>query len=706
MSGLPGARPREAWADLLKGALIVLVVFWHVVLKTYLQVDWRLGAPIPGGWGMVANAVWPWLMPLFLFLSGYFAATALRRRWSRVVRPRILRFLWLFVLWTLIHIAALWAFPDFPTFVPRTLGELVEAMSISPMDTWYLLALAAYFAIAKLTVRIPWLTIAAAGVLSIAVGAGSIEIVSNRGSLLSNLVFFLLGAHLAPRLRRWIGRVPVWLAAVSAGAYAGAFALVGAGGAESVPGVWPALSSLGIVAALCAAPWLVRIHVIARGLTLLGRRTLPIYLLHMPLLALADAALVPVVSDSGGAVQLITAVTLPPLLTGLLVRACLAIARVTERDRFGWLWDLPERGERQAWRAPWRSVLVVALFVAATVALVRASTVAGCGPDIPRVPAAQQGVVSIGAAGDVLMHDVSHGVPDDGGAAHFAAVEEWFTQDLVTANLEQVVSDDTGFVKCADSSACLAFRSAPSTAAALAGFDIVNVANNHTHDYGDEGYAATRAHLLEKGVRSVGDRDEVACTRVGDTVVAMIGFAPYNGMNRVTDLRHVQKVVSAASASADIVVVHSHMGAEGPDASVVRPGRERMFGEERGDVVSFAHTAVDAGADLVIGHGPHTLRGMEFRDGRLIAYSLGNFGGGGVFGAEPETRHGVYLEVTLGREGAFVDGRLRSVTFDHEEGRPRPDPDQAAARLVAEFTKRDLGDAGARVDADGSVSPP
>lgn len=697
---------REAWADVLKGLLIVLVVFWHVVLKTYLQIDWRLGVPIPGVWGLAANAVWPWLMPLFLFLSGYFAARALRRPWSGVVRPRILRFSWLFALWTLIHIAALWAFPDFPTFVPRTLGELLEALSISPMDTWYLLALVSYFIIAKLTVRVPMPAIAAAGALSIIVGAGGIEVVSNRGSLLSNLVFFLLGVHLAPRLRPWIERVPWWLAATSTVAYTAGFALVRATGAESVPGVWPVLSSLGIVAALCLAPWLVRLGILARGLTFVGRRTLPIYLLHMPLLALMDAALVPVVSDSGGAVQLIAAVTLPALLTVVLVPVCILIARATERDRLTWLWDLPERSDRRAWRAPWRSVLVVAFFVLAAIAVVRATSVAGCGPDIPRVPAAEPGVVSIGAAGDVLMHDVSHGVPADGGAGHFAAVEEWFTQDLVTANLEQVVSDDTGFVKCAESSACLAFRSAPSTAGSLTGFDILNTANNHTHDYGDEGYAATREHLAQNGVRAVGDRDEIVCTRIGDTVVAMIGFAPYNGMNRVTDLRNVQKVVAAAAASADIVVVHSHMGAEGPDASVVRPGRERMFGEDRGDVVAFAHAAVDAGADLVIGHGPHTLRGMEFRRGRLIAYSLGNFGGGGVFGAEPETRYGVYLEVRLGRDGVFVDGRVRSVTFEHEEGRPRQDPGQQAARLVAEFTRRDLGAVGARVDADGELSPP
>ncbi len=175
----------------------------------------------------------------------------------------------------------------------------------------------------------------------------------------------------------------------------------------------------------------------------------------------------------------------------------------------------------------------------------------------------------------------------------------------------------------------------------------------------------------------------------------------------MTDLRHVRKVVAAAAASADVVVVQAHMGAEGPNANAVTPGVERMYGENRGDPVAFAHAAVDAGADLVLGHGPHTLRGAEFYKGRLIAYSLGNFGGGGVFGAEQATRYGVYLDVSLHPDGTFArGGRMRSVHFAFDGGVPLPDPDGRAAALVGDFSRRDFPATAPRIAADGALAPP
>jgi hypothetical protein len=148
------------------------------------------------------------------------------------------------------------------------------------------------------------------------------------------------------------------------------------------------------------------------------------------------------------------------------------------------------------------------------------------------------------------------------------------------------------------------------------------------------------------------------------------------------------------------------MGAEGPDANVVRPGDEQMYGEDRGDVMAFSRAAIDAGADVVLGHGPHVLRGMELYEGRLIAYSLGNFSGGGVFGREPATRYGVYLTVSLRPDGSFIQGRLRSVHFEYEGGTPQPDPTGRAAQLVDEFSQRDFPDTAPRIDANGIVAPP
>ena len=83
-------------------------------------------------------------------------------------------------------------------------------------------------------------------------------------------------------------------------------------------------------------------------------------------------------------------------------------------------------------------------------------------------------------------------------------------------------------------------------------------------------------------------------------------------------------------------------------------GRETFYGENRGDLRAFTHTVIDAGADLVWGHGPHVLRGMEVYNGRLIAYSMGNFATYGRFNVRGQQGLGVVLETVLDAEGRFV----------------------------------------------------
>ena len=78
-------------------------------------------------------------------------------------------------------------------------------------------------------------------------------------------------------------------------------------------------------------------------------------------------------------------------------------------------------------------------------------------------------------------------------------------------------------------------------------------------------------------------------------------------------------------------------GAEGADKDPRAVRREIAFGENRGDSRAFAHAAIDAGADLVLGSGPHVLRGVELYRGRLIAYSLGNLAGWHNFGTGGRT---------------------------------------------------------------------
>ena len=159
----------------------------------------------------------------------------------------------------------------------------------------------------------------------------------------------------------------------------------------------------------------------------------------------------------------------------------------------------------------------------------------------------------------------------------------------------------------------------------------------------------------------------------------------------------------AADRVSDVVVVTMHAGAEGREQQHVRPGTERFLGENRGDSVRFAHAVVDAGADLVVGSGPHVLRGMEWYKGRLIAYSLGNFAGYDVFSlGGPLSTSGI-LRVTLDGAGLYETGRLVP-THMVGPGLPALDPSEAAHGLVRTLSRDDFGSRGVKVSSDGIIS--
>ena len=181
---------------------------------------------------------------------------------------------------------------------------------------------------------------------------------------------------------------------------------------------------------------------------------------------------------------------------------------------------------------------------------------------------------------------------------------------------------------------CFAFQAPPSYAEALAwsGIDLVNVANNHSNDYLTRGFQQTQQALKKVGVAYAGLPNKVTIVDVRGVRVAVMGFSPYPWSAPLNDIPVAAKLVRRAAAEADVVIVLMHAGAEGADKIHTPYGPEYAFGEDRGSVRAFAHAMVDAGADLVLGSGPHVIRGIERYDNHLIAYSLGDFAGWHNFG--------------------------------------------------------------------------
>ncbi|WP_430781275.1 CapA family protein [Actinoplanes sp. G11-F43] len=319
--------------------------------------------------------------------------------------------------------------------------------------------------------------------------------------------------------------------------------------------------------------------------------------------------------------------------------------------------------------------------------------------------------ISLSATGDIIMGDAPNRLPADGGDGFFDSVTASLEADLVMGNLEQPLTGDTGTSKCGTPKRpnCFAFRSPPSYAGHLkdAGFQLLNTANNHSKDYGPKGYQNTVEALEGAGLEHTGAEDQITVVDVKGVKVAVVGFSPYAGANNLNDLPAATAVIKKAAGQADLVVVQVHMGAEGSDRTHVKPGNELYFGENRGNPIKFSRTVIDAGADLVVGHGPHVLRGMEFYKGRLIAYSLGNFAGGGrTLSRDGVLKYSGVLHVSLTREGTYAGGKFVSTYLD-DNGVPTRDKNGDRGRkMVAQLSEADFDGTGAVIGADGSIKAP
>jgi hypothetical protein len=326
--------------------------------------------------------------------------------------------------------------------------------------------------------------------------------------------------------------------------------------------------------------------------------------------------------------------------------------------------------------------------------------------------------ITIAAVGDVMLGSPfpndSRMPPNDGADILKAVTPILSAADIAFGNMEGPiidggVSEKCGTPKPGEPIRCYAFRMPTRFAKNLkaAGFDVMSVANNHASDFGDAGRASTRKALDELGIKHAGsDRVQYSTTYldVKGLKVAFVGFAHNNIVPNVNDLVTARRLVQEADKKADIVVVSFHGGAEGTGAQNVPKQTELFLGEKRGNLPLFAHTVIDAGADLVLGHGPHVLRGMEIYKDRLINYSLGNFATYGWFRLQAETALTVILEARLDRNGKFLGGKLNSA---RQEGLGIPvlDESGAAVKKIRALSQVDFGPAAPTISDDGTISP-
>lgn len=279
--------------------------------------------------------------------------------------------------------------------------------------------------------------------------------------------------------------------------------------------------------------------------------------------------------------------------------------------------------------------------------------------------------------------------------------------DLTFGNLEGTLLDSGGTPKtCHDPKVCYVFRTPVSYVQNLlnAGFDVMSLANNHAGDFGETGRKSSMNTLEEAGLQHAGQVSHPYTIFVKNNITyGVVAFAPNSGCVNLNDIVAGKEIVAHLDSMADIVIVSFHGGAEGAGFQHVPRTNEIFHGENRGDVYKFAREMIDAGADIIFGHGPHVTRAVDIYKDRFIAYSMGNFctyrgiSVTGVNGLAP------IIKVYTDSKGKFFKGEIVATYQSYETG-VRLDPEKQVIRIIRELTKKDFPETQIQIDENGLIT--
>lgn len=305
--------------------------------------------------------------------------------------------------------------------------------------------------------------------------------------------------------------------------------------------------------------------------------------------------------------------------------------------------------------------------------------------------------VTVAAVGDIMMgtnypQDV---LPADGGSNLFKYAKEYIqAADVRLGNLEGVLFDgEKDSDGKADGANRYLFRTPTSWGRWLAeaGFNFLSLANNHARDFGAAGIESTkevlRYHRIQYAAKT---QQEIGEFNIRGIRVAVIAVDYYQGTRSITTPASTYKEIRELKKKFDIVIVSAHAGPEGKGAERTTDQSEIYLGENRGNVVAFARTAVDMGASLIVMHGPHVPRGMEIYHNKLIVYSLGNFLTSRGMNVQGMAGIAPLLRVQLAENGDFVSGHIGSFRQTREYTSTIYDKEEKALHLIQELSAKDF----------------
>lgn len=318
-------------------------------------------------------------------------------------------------------------------------------------------------------------------------------------------------------------------------------------------------------------------------------------------------------------------------------------------------------------------------------------------------------VIKLMAVGDIMLGtnfpNASYLPPNDGKDMLASVKGILQTGDITFGNLEGVLLTGDGPVKkCSDPSVCYAFKSPDHYVSYLkeAGINLLSVANNHVNDFGAVGVTNTLRVLKEAGIPHAGVKSLPYTTFEKEGLTfGFAAFAPNNGTVSLNDYANARNIISHLDSISDIVIVSFHGGAEGAAMKHITRKTETFLGENRGNPYEFARMVIDAGADVVLGHGPHVTRAIDSYKNRLIVYSMGNFATYGRFNLSGPNGISPIIELDMNRDGEFIGGKIHA-TLQAGKGIPALDESMRVVKEIQQLTSQDIPESNLVINSDGT----
>lgn len=313
--------------------------------------------------------------------------------------------------------------------------------------------------------------------------------------------------------------------------------------------------------------------------------------------------------------------------------------------------------------------------------------------------------LSIIAVGDIMLGTTfpETRLPPEDGRNIFSCVAEFLkNSDLTLGNLEGPLTDSKNCTKKIEKGKVYAFRTPTYYAEYLfnAGFDFMNLKNNHINDFGSEGLIST-VNALEKFGIKYGNDEINGEFIIRNKKICIIPFSQAEWGNSILDIPRAQKIVAEKARHYDIIIVSFHGGGEGLNFLHTRDTLEYFLGLPRGNVVKFSHAVIDSGADFVWGHGPHVPRAVEIYKNRLIIYSCGNFFTYG-FNLTEELGYAPIFKIFIDSTGTFIEGEIISAIQNQKTGLTL-DSLNRAVRLIKRLSLEDFPETSPIITDDGKI---